>query len=222
MTDRSELMSSVILTVPKDAFMLLVTMISAACFWNGIMKVMETAGIVDSLSRLLTPLFNLIMPKLKDKQALRYISMNIAANIFGLGYGATPSGIKAVKRMKELNNDKDEATDEMVTFLILNTAGVTIIPTTVMAIKVNLGSKNPADIILFPMIATLTASIIGLIIDYLFRKTKKMLIWFSVVIIPIFILVTISIALVKKLMDSMLSYLGQERLWDCLRKSFPP
>jgi spore maturation protein A len=72
------------------------------------------------------------MPNLRDEKALNYISTNIAANIFGLGYAATPSGLKAVKRMQELNDgDKSEATDEMVTFLVLNTAGVTLIPTSV-------------------------------------------------------------------------------------------
>jgi len=172
-TGRGAELSNVILNVPKDAFNLLITMITAACFWSGMMKVMESVGIVDFIAKKIRPLFKLIMPNLKDEQAINYVSMNIAANIFGLGYAATPSGLKAVKRMQELNDgDKSEATDEMVTFLVLNTAGVTLIPTSVMAIRASLGSSNPADMLIFPIIATLLSCVSGLIADVIFRRKK--------------------------------------------------
>ena len=102
-TGRGAELSNVILNVPKEAFTLLITMITAACFWSGMMKIMEEVGIVDFIAKKIRPLFKLIMPNLKDEKALNYVSMNIAANIFGLGYAATPSGLKAVKRMQELN-----------------------------------------------------------------------------------------------------------------------
>ena len=138
------------------------------------MKVMESVGIVDFIAKKIKPLFKLIMPNLKDDKALNYVSMNIAANIFGLGYAATPSGLKAVKRMQELNDgDKSEATDEMVTFLVLNTAGVTIIPTSVMAIRSSLGSENPADMLIYPIIATLLSCVAGLIADVIFRRRRN-------------------------------------------------
>jgi spore maturation protein A len=114
------------------------------------------------------------MPHFKDEEALEYVSMNIAANILGLGYGATPSGLKAIKRMQESNDgDKEEATDEMVTFLVLNTAGVTIIPTTVISIRSALGSVNPSDMILLPIIATFTSCLAGLLVDYYYRKKNR-------------------------------------------------
>ena len=114
-TGRGEILSNTILNIPSESFNLLITMITAACFWSGIMKIMESVGIVDYIAKKIRPLFTLIMPKLKDEKALNYVSMNIAANIFGLGYAATPSGLKAIKRMQELNNgDKEEATDEIV------------------------------------------------------------------------------------------------------------
>lgn len=170
-TGRGAELSNIILNVPKDAFNLLITMITAACFWSGMMKVMESVGIVDFIAKKIKPLFKLIMPNLKDEQAINYVSMNIAANIFGLGYAATPSGLKAVKRMQELNEgDKSEATDEMVTFLVLNTAGVTLIPTSVMAIRAALGSANPADMLIYPIIATILSCVAGLIADALFRR----------------------------------------------------
>ena len=174
LTGRGAELSNIILDVPKDAFNLLITMITAACFWSGMMKVMESVGIVDFIAKKIKPLFKLIMPNLKDEQAINYVSMNIAANIFGLGYAATPSGLKAVKRMQELNKgDKSEATDEMVTFLVLNTAGVTLIPTSVMAIRASLGSQNPADMLIYPIIATLLSCVSGLIADVIFRRNRN-------------------------------------------------
>ena len=170
-TGRGAELSNVILNVPKDAFELLITMITAACFWSGMMKIMEEVGIVEFIAKKIRPLFKLIMPNLKDEKAINYVSMNIAANIFGLGYAATPSGLRAVKRMQELNEgDKSVATDEMVTFLVLNTAGVTLIPTSVMAIRAALGSANPADMLIFPIIATLLSCVSGLVADAIFRR----------------------------------------------------
>ena len=172
-TGRGSELSNIILNIPQDAFSLLITMITAACFWSGMMKIMESVGIVDFIAKKIRPLFKLIMPNLKDEEALNCISMNIAANIFGLGYAATPSGLKAVKRMKDLNQgDKTEATDEMVTFLVLNTAGVTLIPTSVMAIRASLGSLNPADMLIYPIIATLLSCVSGLIADAIFRRKQ--------------------------------------------------
>ena len=172
-TGRGEELSNVILNIPKESYSLLITMITAACFWSGIMKIMESVGIVEFIARKIRPLFKLIMPNFKDEEALNYVSMNIAANIFGLGYAATPSGLKAVKRMQELNEgDKSEATDEMVTCLVLNTAGVTLIPTSVMAIRASLGSVNPADMLIYPIIATLLSCVSGLIVDAYFRRRR--------------------------------------------------
>ena len=174
LTGRVETMSNAILNVPKETISLLITLVGSACFWSGIVKIMERAGIVKWLCKKIRSLFNLIMPNFKDEETLEYVSMNIAANVLGLGYGATPSGLKAIKRMQELNKgDKDEATEEMVTFLVLNTAGVTIIPTTVISIRSALGSVNPSDMILLPVIATFTSCVAGLLVDYYYRKKKK-------------------------------------------------
>lgn len=173
-TGRVEVMSNAILNIPKETINLLITLVGSACFWSGMVKIMEKAGIVGWLCKKIRPLFNLIMPSFKDEEALEYVSMNIAANVLGLGYGATPSGLKAIKRMQELNTgDKQEATDEMVTFLVLNTAGVTIIPTTVISIRSALGSANPSDMILLPIIATFTSCVAGLLVDAYYRNKRK-------------------------------------------------
>jgi spore maturation protein A len=173
-TGRVNDVSNAILNVPKETISLLITLVSSACFWNGMMSILTDAGFIRALSKKIRPLFKLIMPNFKDDIALDYMSTNIVSNMLGLGYGATPSGLKAIKRMQELNEgDKKEATNEMVTFLVLNTAGVTIIPTTVISIRNSLGSVNPSDMILLPVIATFLSCVVGLISDYYFRSHDK-------------------------------------------------
>jgi spore maturation protein A len=173
-TGRVNDVSNAILNVPKETISLLITLVSSACFWNGMMSILTDVGFIRALSKKIRPLFKLIMPNFKDDIALDYMSTNIVSNMLGLGYGATPSGLKAIKRMQELNEgDKKEATNEMVTFLVLNTAGVTIIPTTVISIRNSLGSVNPSDMILLPVIATFLSCVVGLISDYYFRSHDK-------------------------------------------------
>ena len=173
-TGRVNDVSNAILNVPKETINLLITLVSSACFWNGMMSILTDVGFIRALSKKIRPLFKLIMPNFKDDIALDYMSTNIVSNMLGLGYGATPSGLKAIKRMQELNEgDKKEATNEMVTFLVLNTAGVTIIPTTVISIRSSLGSVNPSDMILLPVIATFLSCVVGLISDYYFRSNDK-------------------------------------------------
>ena len=173
-TGRVNDVSNAILNVPKETISLLITLGSSACFWNGMMSILTDVGFIRAMSKKIRPLFKLIMPNFKDDITLDYMSTNIVSNMLGLGYGATPSGLKAIKRMQELNEgDKKEATNEMVTFLVLNTAGVTIIPTTVISIRSSLGSVNPSDMILLPVIATFLSCVVGLISDYYFRSHDK-------------------------------------------------
>lgn len=122
---RGEKLANIILEVPKETLELSITVIGSALMWSGFMKVMEDSGIISRLSKLFRPLMKLIFPKLKDEKALNYISTNISANLFGLGFAATPSGLLGMKRLSEISEvDKTVASDDMVTFLVLNTAGV--------------------------------------------------------------------------------------------------
>lgn len=172
-TGRVEVMSASILAIGSENLKLFLTILATTTFWTGIMFVLKDAGVIDFISDGLAPIMRLLFPKLKDKEATNYICMNIAANIFGLGYAATPSGLKAIRRLKELSTFPDDtASNEMITFLILNTAGVTLLPTTVIAIRQSLGSKNPSDFILVTMVATIATSIIGLTIERLLRKNE--------------------------------------------------
>lgn len=170
-TGRMELLNAEILAIPLEAVKMTVTLISSACFWNGFMYILQSVGIIERVSKILKPFLRLIFPHLDDKIALECISSNIAANMFGLGFAATPSGLKGIKRLQEISpRPKDEASDEMITFLVLNTSGVTLIPTTVIAIRQSLGSTNPTDFILVGIMATIFASIGGLVADRMLRK----------------------------------------------------
>lgn len=173
-TGRGNALAEVILEIPKETLTLSITVIGSAIMWGGFMKVMEEAGVISRLSKLFRPLMKLIFPKLKDEKALNYISTNISANLFGLGFAATPSGLLGMKRLSEISDvDKEIASDDMVTFLVLNTAGVTLVPTTVLALRDSLGSSNPADFMFIGLIGTLLSCVGGIIIERLLRRSIK-------------------------------------------------
>ncbi len=142
--------------------------------WSGLLKIAEDSGILVKFSRFLQPILKRLFPTIKkDSLALGYISSNIAANMLGLGSAATPFGLKAMQELQKENNNKSEASEAMITFLVLNTAGVTIIPTTVLALRNMYHSNNPSAIIIPSIIATFCASIAGLLLDYKVRNTKR-------------------------------------------------
>ena len=171
---RVELLLDGILSIPDESFAFLLIVISSTVFWTGFMYIFKEVGIIDFISLAIKPLFRKIRPNLKDQEAIEYLSMNIAANMFGLGFAATPSGLKGIKRLKELSPmPEGVASDEMITFLVLNTAGVTLIPTTVISIRKSFGSKTPTDFVLFAIISTLCACIFGLLADKILRRPYK-------------------------------------------------
>lgn len=173
-TGRGNILAEVILEIPKETLTLSITVIGSAIMWSGFMKIMEEAGVITKLSHLFRPLMRVIFPKLKDEKALNYISTNISANLFGLGFAATPSGLLGMKRLSEISEvDKEIASDDMVTFLVLNTAGVTLVPTTVLALRDSLGSSNPADFMMIGLIGTLLSCVGGILIERLLRRPLK-------------------------------------------------
>lgn len=163
-----------ILSIPDEALQFILVVLASTIFWTGFMYIFKEVGIVDFISKLIKPIFKKIMPNLKDKEAIEYLSMNIAANMFGLGFAATPSGLKGIKRLNELSTIKSGvASDEMITFLVLNTAGVTILPSTVISIRTSYGSKNPTDFVFFAIVSTFLACVFGLLADKILRKPYK-------------------------------------------------
>ena len=141
--------------------------------WSGIMKIAEKSGMLTKMGNFVKPVLSKLFPSLKkDSKALGYITSNICANALGLGSAATPFGLKAMESMQKENQKKDEASDAMITFLVLNTSGVTIVPTTVIALRMMHKSANPEEIIITAILATVCASIAGLTLDYIRRKRK--------------------------------------------------
>ena len=142
--------------------------------WTGIMKIAENSGLLHVFAKALNPILRRLFPSLsKDHKALGYIASNIGANMLGLGSAATPFGLKAMDELQKDNPKKTEATEAMITFLVLNTGGVTLIPTTVIALRMMHGSSDPTAIIITSILATAVSSISGLVLDYFIRRRKK-------------------------------------------------
>ena len=163
-----------ILTSAKMGLDLIFEILPIIVIWMGLMKIAEDGGLVQKISNALSKPLKIIFPSIpKGNPALGLIASNVAVNMMGLGSAATPFGLKAMKELQKINPQKEIASEAMVTFLILNTGGVTIIPTTVIAMRTMYGSANPTEIILTSIIATACATIGGLIVDYFIRKRRK-------------------------------------------------
>lgn len=144
----------------SDAIMLSIDLLGTICLWNGIMQVSNKTSIINKLTKLLSPIIKILFPDVRrNKQVQKEISMNMIANILGLGNAATPLGLKAMKSMQRDNPKKDTLTNSMLVFIVLNTASIQIIPTTVIAIRNSLGSNNPTSIIFPVWIATICAAL---------------------------------------------------------------
>ena len=130
-----------------SAITLCISLAGALCLWSGLARVMERAGLTERLGRLMSPLLRRLFPNAaRDRVALGYLTANISANLLGLGNAATPMGIAAVRRMQKKSRP-DEATDEMCLLIVMNTASIQLLPTTVAAVRASLGSASPFDIL---------------------------------------------------------------------------
>lgn len=163
-----------ILTSASQALELVWSLMPIIVLWTGILKIAEASHMLEKFAQLLEPLLRKIFPSIRhNKLALGYIASNIAANAMGLGSAATPAGLKAMQELQKVNPQKDEASEAMVTFLVLNTAGVTVIPTTIIAMRVMYNSQNPSEIILPAVLATAMSSLGGLTLDYIIRRWRR-------------------------------------------------
>jgi len=165
--------SEIILNSSYDTWDMILSVGPLVVLWCGIMNIAENSGLLLKTSKLLTPLLKKLMPTIKNEKAFLYISSNIAANMLGLGSVATPAGLKAMKELEKENKDKSRASEGMITFLVLNTSGVTIIPMTVIALRMGYGSVEPLKIIIPSIIATTISSISGLLLDYFIRRKNE-------------------------------------------------
>ena len=165
----NQTISNEMLSAASKSIELILTMLPVMCLWLGIMSIAKKSGLLDKLATYLTPILKFIFPEIpKDSPAFSYISINIIMNMLGVGNAATPFGLKAMKSLQELNTEKDTASRSMITFIVLNTAAVTIIPTTIISLRVLNKSVNPMSIVPYIIITSTLSCVIGLILDRLY------------------------------------------------------
>lgn len=134
------------------------------CMWSGIMKIADKSGMTDIIGRILYPVTRFLFPRLKrGSDAMRSITMNITANLLGMGNAATPLGLSAMRELDKLNGGGKYASDEMCVFAVINTASFQLIPTTIMALRTAAGSKNPSEIIVPVWIVSLMSLLCAVI-----------------------------------------------------------
>lgn len=153
----------------SSAIEMIMKMIPLLCLWLGVMKIASTSGLLNVVSKKISRVIHPLFPELKkDSEAICYIATSIAMNMFGVGNGATPFGLKAFEEMQKDNPNKEVATRSMITFLAITTASVTIIPTTVISFRTLNSSKEPTEIILAGIIVTFLSCGFGIVMDRLF------------------------------------------------------
>jgi len=158
----------------NDAISLCISLVGTICLWNGIMKIAKNTGVIYKITHCIKPIIKFLFPNIDEKSDVcNEISMNMVANILGLGNAATPLGLKAMKSLQKNNKQKDTLTDEMIMFIVINTASIQLIPTTVIAIRSSMGSTNPTGIVFQVWIATVCAGIAGIIATKIFIRFNK-------------------------------------------------
>lgn len=157
----------------KAGFEISLGLTGVLSLWMGLMKIGEQGGMVQLFSRAINPLFSRLFPDIpKNHPASGSILMNISANILGLDNAATPFGLQAMRELQEINPKKDQASNPMIMFLVLNASGLTLIPVSVMTVRAQMGAANPADVFVPIMIATFVSTMIGVLAVCIKQKIK--------------------------------------------------
>ncbi len=155
----------------QDAINLVIKLTGMMCLWGGIMKIAEKAELTKIICNFLRPIFTLLYKNVdKNSPTAHAMSMNITANLLGLGNAATPLGLEAMRRMQEANPDKSKATDDMVVFVVMNSAAMRLIPTTVATLRTQFGSANPMEIMPATWLSTLLSLFAGVMVAKILSK----------------------------------------------------
>ncbi len=182
-TGNMQAITDAVLSSAKEAVTLSITMLGIVAFWSGLMEVAVEAGIMESMTRILQPLLHFLFPRIpRNHPALSSIAVNFVANMLGLGWAATPAGLKAMKELVQLEEERGNpaylecgkestaekksfrtASDEMCTFLVMNISSLQLIPVNVIAYRSQYGSVNPAGIIMPAIVATFLNSIVAIV-----------------------------------------------------------
>ena len=170
-TNNVDVVNNTIMASSKTSLDMIIQIFPVLALWMGLMNIAEKSKLLDKFSSFISPILIKLFPEVpRGHKALSYIASNIIANVFGLGSAATPFGLKAMESLQKLNKKKDTSSRSMITFLIINTSGVTLIPTTVISMRMMYKSTNPTSILLACIIATSCSTIGGIFVDKLFAK----------------------------------------------------
>ncbi len=173
-TGKSALISNSIFASAGKAVEFTIGLAGIIAFWSGILKIAEVSGVTEAIARIFQPLLSKLFPKIPTGHpALGLISMTFAANLFGLGNVATPLGLKTMAELKTLNADSDKASDAICTFMALVFGGLSLIPSTLIAIRSRAGSANSVLIIAPVFILTVIGTLMGLLINYFALRLAK-------------------------------------------------
>jgi spore maturation protein SpmA len=157
----------------KTGFEISIGLTGAMTLWLGIMKIGENAGVINFVTRLINPFFSRLFPEIpKNHPVMGNMVMNLSANLLGLDNAATPLGLKAMQGLQDINNNKNEASNSQIMFLVLHTSGLTLIPVSIMAYRLQAGAINPADIFIPCLLATLIATIGGILFVGIKQRIK--------------------------------------------------
>jgi len=175
-TGRMEAMNQAAFAGAKAGVTVCFGLLSVLAFWMGIMRIAEKAGLMGLIARVLSPVISLLFPDIpKGHPAMGYILSNMSANLLGLGNAATPMGLKAMEELQKLNPNKQQASPAMCTLLAINTASITLIPTTMIAIRMQYGSVNPVEIVGTTLLSSFAATFVAIVVDrwYRYRSNRR-------------------------------------------------
>lgn len=166
-----ELVTQAALEGAKSGVTVCFGLISVLVFWLGMMRIAEDAGLLQAIAKLMQPFIRFLFPTVPAQHpAMGYILSNMSANLLGLGNAATPMGIKAMQELQKLNPDKEQASAAMCTLLAINTSSITLIPTTLIAIRMSFNSLQPAEIVGTTLIATVISTFVAIFVDRYYRQ----------------------------------------------------
>lgn len=173
-TGKMDAMTPAIMESTKEATKLAIALTGSLALWSGLMKIAEESRATEHIARLLRPIVRRLFPEIPEGHpAAGSIIMSMSANLLGLGNAATPLGLRAMRQMQELNDDPETATDSMCTFLAITTSSITLVPTTIIALRASLGAANPADIMAPTLIATTCSTAAAITFDRIAKAAAR-------------------------------------------------
>lgn len=173
-TGRVGVVVEAMLGTPKSALFLFADIYALLIFWGGMLEICKNSGLLQLITNYISYIIHPLFKKLDRKsEAMQYISLNLVANMLSMGSAATPFGLKAMKELDRLNGNSKVASDEMITFLLINTSGLCLIPTILISLRKEYGSQNPVSIIPYVLIISTITTVFSVVMDRLVRKIGK-------------------------------------------------